>query len=248
MFSAAYQNIRNIKSRVVDQRKATIRRLKELYREGGIREVFRGVRDYYIHNVSDKTYQDKRVDNQYRWELISSHLKSEHTSLVDLGCADGYFVERAADRGLDVLGLEHNHNRVKRTANRLKSYSNIEIRQQTLAPDNIDKIPQSDVILFLTVQHHWVWQYGWSDAADMFRIVCDRANLVFYEPPGTEALKEDADLHPDDSKQYYEDVVRDLFGDSVTIVDSDIVAYKGNKRRDPLFVLDTSAYQYSDDT
>lgn len=136
-----FLNLRNIKSRLVDQRGATFRRLGELYDEGGIHEVFRGIRDYYRHNVSDRTYQDTRVDNEQRWQLIETYLHPEFETLVDLGCADGYFVEDAARLGLEVLGLEHNHNRVKKTSMRLSPYKNVVIRQQTIAPDNIDKIP-----------------------------------------------------------------------------------------------------------
>lgn len=239
-----FSNLRNIKYRLIDQRGATFRRLRELYKKGGIREVLRGIRDYYRHNVSDRTYQDTRVDNELRWQLIESYLKPEFETLMDLGCADGYFVKDAARLNLEVLGLEHNINRVKKTSKRLSSYQNVEIRQLTIAPNNINEIPESDVILFLTVHHHWVYQYGWSDAADMFRTVCDRGNLVFYEPPGNEALESGDELNPAKSQKYYRDVLKDVFGDSISILEVEMAAYKGGKRSDPVFVLDTSDYVF----
>ena len=244
MFSTILRNVQNVKYRVIDQRQSTVRRLRELYKNGGVSEVWRGIRDYYKNDIADSTYQDTRVDNQERWDLIESHLTAEHNSLVDLGCADGYFVEKAGELGLDVQGFEHNLNRVTRTADRLASLQNVSVQQKTIAPTNITDVPDTDVILFLAVHHHWVWQYGWTEATAMFRTVCDRANLVFYEPPGNTALQSDEELDPADSEQYYRTILHDLFGETVIVREIEMMAYKGNDRSDPLFVLDTSNYQY----
>lgn len=242
MLSNLRNNARTVKSRVIDQREATMRRLKELYREGGIREVFRGVRDYYQYNVADTSYHEDRVDNEHRWSLIEPHLDPDDEFLVDLGCADGFFVAQAASAGLNVLGIEGNQNRVERTRERFASADGVEVRQMFLSPDNVEEIPPADVVLFLTVHHHWVWQYGWEEAAEMFRIIADRADVMVYEPPGTKAIREgkQSGLDVDESADYYRDVLDEIFGDSVEILDCEMVAYTGGKRSDPFFVLDTS--------
>lgn len=242
MFSDLLNNIQHIKHRAIDQRHATIRRLRDLYSDGGMNEVYRGIRDYYVYNVSDSTYHDSRIDNDYRWSLIEEHLDPTYESLIDIGCADGFFLGKASDFGLTVLGLEHNNNRVRQTRDRFENDSNVEVRQMTISPDNISELEYCDVILFLTVHHHWVWQYGWAPAAKMFETVCDRANLVTYEPPGDKALVEDTDLDPAESIDYYSEVIDDLFGESVSIESVDMVPYSGGNRSDPLFILDSSAF------
>lgn len=244
MLSNIRRGLRAVKDRVINQRRATLRRLKQLYRDGGLSEVFRGIRDYYTHHVSAQAYQDERIDNEERWEFIETNIDSDHETLVDLGCAEGFFVEKAGEKGLTVLGLEHNRNRVEETAERLRHLPNVTIEQRTLAPDTIDELESCDVMLFLTVHHHWVYQYGWEEAADMFRTICDRAEVVFYEPPGNKALRTEDDLDSRESISYYESVLSDELGESVTCIDSKMVGYKGDSRSDPVFVLDTSRFEH----
>lgn len=245
MLSNLRNNVRTIKSTVVDQRQATVQRLRELYREGGVREVYRGMRDFYRYKIARSNYHDGRVDNEHRWSIIEPHLDPEFESLVDIGCADGFFIDRAADRGLRTIGIEGNQSRVHRARERVEPNDSVEVRQMYLSPDNIEELPRADVILFLTVHHHWVRQYGWEDAADMFRVVCDRANLVCYEPPGTRTLSDGAEteLAPEHSLKYYTEVIETIFGDNVDIVASEMTAYAGGDRSDPFFVLDTSDYR-----
>lgn len=245
MFSSIRKNLRTIKTGVIDQRQASIRRLKELYREGGIREVYRGVRDYYTYNVADNTYHESRSDNEERWEFIESHLEPDYDTLVDIGCADGYFSKCAADRGLTVYGLEGNQNRVERAKELCEEYNEVKIEQKYLSPDNITDTPSSGVVLFLTVHHHWIRQYGWDDAAEMFRYICNQTELVFYEPPGNKIISRDGSespLNPKDSIDYYSDEINQILGDQVTIIESRIFSYNDSARADPIFVLDTSQY------
>lgn len=37
-----------------------------------------------------------RVDDAERWAFVRRHLDADHDTLVDLGCAEGYFVDAAA--------------------------------------------------------------------------------------------------------------------------------------------------------
>jgi len=244
MLSNLLNNVRTIKSRVIDQHSATTRRVKELYNEGGVSEVSRGIRDYYEHNVSNTTYQDGRTDNEHRWSIIESHIQPDFQMLVDLGCADGFFVGKAAENGMRAHGIEGNYNRVERTQKQFASNNKVTIEQEFLSPDNIEKVPASDIILFLTVHHHWVWQYGWEQAADMFRVVADRGEIVCYEPPGNKAIRSGKKkMNPAESIEYYEAIITEIFGDSVTVLSKELVDYTGGARSDPLFVLDTSEFR-----
>lgn len=210
---------------------------------GGTSEVYRGIRDYYKYNIKDASYHSSRTDNEERWAFIHSHLSSDVESLVDIGCADGFFVEKAAAAGIFVSGIEGNQSRVDRARNRTSEYDNVDITHKYLAPDNIDNLPSSDAVLFLTVHHHWIRQYGWEAAAEMFRNLSRQTDIVFYEPPGNKTINRDgseSSLAPEQSIEYYEDEIVAIFEDHVNVVDVEMFEYGSSDRSDPIFVIDTS--------
>lgn len=217
----------------------------ELFREGGIRELSRGIRDYIKHDLGTG-YCDRRVDNEERWELISSHIDGNDQSLIDIGCAEGEFSARAAAMGLDVTALDRNVTRLETARTEHTGFDNLQFKRADLDPEMIDGLPETDVILFLTVHHHWIRAYGWDDAAEMFRTLLRKADTVIYEPPGHLAIKEsaeDANLDPEDSLEYYSHLLESDFGDAARIVDTTITDHMGDSgRSDPVFVLDSSGY------
>lgn len=243
--AALLRTVRKFKTQVLEQPRAALSRIRVLYRQGGIREVARGIRDFATYEPTLE-YRTGRVDNDDRWRVIQSQLQTEYDTLLDIGCADGYFVGRAAEASLDALGLDQNHDRLEEARRRLGSTTGVEFRHQSITPTSVDELPETDVTLFLTVHHHWVRQFGWDAAADMFRTVCDRADLVAYEPPGNLAVRTGGDIDPSASETYYRDVLDDLFGDEVDVLATEMVAYTGGDRSDPLFVLDTSNYSLAD--
>lgn len=223
--------------------KAAFKRCLELYHEGGPKEVYRGIRDYLKYDFG-QDYQDRRIDNEHRWEFISSFIDEEDQTLLDIGCAEGELAARAADMGLEVIGFDRNVTRLESAKRKHRSYSNLQFQRAELSPDTIRDLPDADVILFLTVHHHWIRAYGWEEATAMFHTLLAKADTVIYEPPGHIPIREsavDGDLDPGDSVSYYTDLIDSEFGDTATIVDVLMTDYKdGSHRRDPIFVLDTS--------
>ncbi|WP_418281973.1 class I SAM-dependent methyltransferase [Halorubrum sp. DTA98] len=221
-----------------------LRRCGELYREGGIRELSRGVRDYIEHDLGSD-YQERRSDNQDRWEFISSHIDEDARSLIDIGCAEGEFAARAAEMELDVTGFDRNVTRLHTARTEHAEYSNLRFERAELTPETIDELPEADVILFLTVHHHWVKAYGWDEAANMFRTLLEKGETVIYEPPGHIGIKESTEtgsLKPENSISYYTQILESDFGESARIVDVMLAEYKSDSdRADPIFVLDSGA-------
>lgn len=226
--------------------KVVLQRCAELYRDGGVRELSRGIRDYFYHDLLPGDYHDRRIDNTARWEFISSHIDEDDHSLIDIGCAEGEFAARAAKLGLDVVGFDRNVTRLHTAQNKYSEYENLQFKRAELSPDTIHELPDADVVLFLTVHHHWVKAYGWDASEEMFRTLLRNANTVFYEPPGHLPIKEsveDARLDPDASVDYYTELLQSTFGDSIRIVDVMMAEYMADAdRSDPIFVLDSSAY------
>lgn len=245
MSSGFREKLQTFKTGVIDQRAESLRRLKELYRIGGVSEVYRGVRDYYRYNIKDEHYHAARTDNEQRWSFIVSNIPAESTSLVDVGCADGFFVQKAAEQGLLVHGFEGNQSRVRRAEKAVEEYEDASVEQLYISPDNIDQLPASDVVLFLTVHHHWIRQYGWETAADMFRTIARKTELIFYEPPGNKVISQDGTeetLSPSDSLNYYETELKAIFDDSISVTGQTMVEYNNTDRSDPLFVIDTTDF------
>jgi len=222
--------------------KVVLRRCGELYREGGIREVCRGVRDYIEHDLGSD-YQERRSDNQDRWEFISSHIDEDARSLIDIGCAEGEFAARPAEMGLNVTGFDRNVTRLHTARTEHAEYSNLRFEEAELIPETIDELPEADVILFLTVHHHWVKAYGWDEAANMVRTLLQKGGTVIYESPGHMAIKESTEagsLDPANSINYYTQLLESEFGDTARIVDTMLAEYKSDSNRaDPVFVLDS---------
>lgn len=220
-----------------------LRRCGELYREGGIPEVARGIHDYINHDFGSD-YQDRRTDNQDRWEFIASYIDESDRTLIDIGCAEGEFASRAAEVGLDVVGFDRNVTRLETARMEHAEYSNLRLERSDLCPDTIDELPEADMALFLTVHHHWVKAYGWDEAAEMFRTLLRKMDTVVYEPPGHMAIKESTEsgsLDPENSIDYYTKILNSDFGDDLHILDVMIAEYKrGSGRSDPIFIIDSS--------
>lgn len=220
-------------------------RIRELYEGGGISEVSRGVRDYCVDNLPfiHENYADRRTDNPERWQFMAPHI-SEYDSVLDIGCAEGYFTKQAAAEGMFALGIDTNTERLRRATDATDFPQGSGFMHYRLDPENINDLPEFDVIFCLTVKHHWERQYGLEKAEDMFETLLEVCNQLVYEPPGDRPLIKDMEgsLDPEDSIPFYRDKLNALYGDSIDIVDQTMVEYRDvqSMRRDPIFIIDTS--------
>lgn len=239
-----------------------IQRIQELYKEGGVRNVSIGIyeylRDECLKSQSD-VYCETRADNEQRWEFIWPYIADADT-LLDIGCAEGYFSVKSAECGLSATGIDIDEERVRRAKKIIVDKEELEgqceFYTRKLSPKNIHGIPEVDVILSLTVHHHWEGDYGLDDAEKMFQILLDRCDTLIYEPPGDRPLVKDqyGTLDPVESAAFYTDRLKALYGDEIEILDQTMVGYKGENelptysyrdqpRNDPIFVIDTSSFQ-----
>lgn len=223
---------------------ALVARVLELYRDGGVTRVTNGVEEYLRTNtpfLQKPLYQQRRIDNERRWEIIETHLEDGHSSLLDVGCSQGYFTGKAAEYGLESVGVDLYEDEIA-IARRRHEGRNVTFEATEITPQNVGDLPQSDVVLFLTVHHHWVDQYGFDAAAEMIRTVCRGSELLVYEPPGDRYLGSDTNDIDRSVNEYYRDLIRALLNDDVRIAGDYTVPYTGGGRKDPLLVVDTSEY------
>jgi cyclopropane fatty-acyl-phospholipid synthase-like methyltransferase len=99
-----------------------------------------------------------------RWEIIKQSIEAFGAkTLVDLGCAEGFFVEQAAAQcGCFALGIEGDVRRLSlaqasATLNRVKGSGFI---YAEMTPEFVEKLPVFDAMLFMSVLHHIMYERG----------------------------------------------------------------------------------------
>lgn len=214
------------------------------YRERGINGLLSSsLRFIKRGGKLDTNYTEFRNDNERRWSLIESNLTGDDMTLLDIGCAHGYFTHRAATHGIHSTGIDNSEKRII-YAKRKYENANLKFEHKNISPENIRSIPSVDVTLFLTVHHHWVSSYGYDTGMEMFKVACSKCNKLFYEPPGNILLEENRQLDPDQSIEEYTNLITSI-SNNINIKSATLVPYSDEDgRRDPLFVLDVSCYSH----
>ncbi len=120
-------------------------------------------------------------------------------STIDVGCNIGYFVFRMAERGGLCLGVDWGRNEIA-LARRLASkqdvtnalFAQLEITEQTAAT-----LPTADLVICLSIFHHWARKLGLDGATLIMRRLADHAGhcLVFETGQPDEPTDWAGDLH-----------------------------------------------------
>lgn len=223
-----------------------VQRIGELYREQGARGAVRASIEYLrLHTplLPKPRYQHRRIDNELRWRLIRPYLES-YDSLLDIGCAQGYFTTRAAAVGLESIGIDVDREAIAYARQNTDSDASFDVTEVT--PETVTELPKTDVVLLLTVHHHWVDAYGFDAANEMLQTLCDAAELVVYEPPGDRYLGRDSAAIPRSPTAYYQELLHEITDGDVRVLADRTVPYTGAGRDDPFFVVDTSQFERDD--
>jgi hypothetical protein len=130
-------------------------------------------------------YQGGQRSVDDRWIFIRDELKQlEQGSVLDIGCAEGTFVKRAADElGWFGIGVERNrgpvlNGEVRRLTAGRRNYAVI---YADLNPDAIRRLPKCDVALCLAVVHHVINKSGLDAGREFLTAVASvtRCKLIF---------------------------------------------------------------------
>lgn len=130
-------------------------------------------------------YQKKRAEGlDERWQLIDSVIPPDSRSLLDIGCNLGDLTARAARRGLFSVGLDIDPRWPAQALERHAGVEHCAFMTMHLSPDNVELVPDFDVVLCLSVHHNWVDDFGPEPAARMLRELVSRTKRVFvFEGP-----------------------------------------------------------------
>jgi SAM-dependent methyltransferase len=158
---------------------------------GLIRSAFRVAKgsgqSYQPVEIGGRRYANVR-DSDARWQAVSQVLRAHDVrNLLDIGCAEGWFLRRAAaEHNCFAIGIEATdratvgelarlHDRVPRIAT-VRAF---------VTPDAIRSLPQFDAVLCLSVLHHVIRGFGIATAEQFLRALASRVGKVLIFEIGT---------------------------------------------------------------
>jgi len=234
----------------------TIKKAITIYQKKGLRILLKRTMLFFSWklkiNKIKKNFLEKfkpfhkwrRTDNLERWQSISPHINSTDQTCLDIGCASGFFTSKMADLGLLSVGIDVRKNRIKHARKIFRDKERCSFMLLELSPNNISKLPNFDVILLLTVYHHWCYHYGRENAEKMLRYLADVSNKIIFEPPGKESSKfSEVGNRPmkngESIVEYYISLLNKIFVNRVDVKYIGTTHYHTDKsRNDPLFLID----------
>lgn len=146
-----------------------------------------GGRTYQPVEIAGRRYANVR-DSDERWQAIAATLRAyDARNVLDIGCAEGWFVRRAAaDLGCFAIGVEATdtvivgelarlHDRAERSA----------LVRAFVTPAVIGALPKFDAVLCTSVLHHVIRAFGLASAEQFLRALSGRVGKVLIFEIGT---------------------------------------------------------------
>jgi SAM-dependent methyltransferase len=166
-----------------------------------------------------------------RWEQIAKYLPQQHgKSALDIGSCYGFFSIKMAERGYDVIGVDTNprHIRIARYAVPRGLRNHCNFLEKEFTPGNIDFLPPVDYTLFLSVWHHWVYNFGLPDATAMLISVWNKTRGAIYFESGEGEVIEEFKLpfNADNARQWLQAYLEKTCGGSIVRIISEHEAGK----------------------
>jgi SAM-dependent methyltransferase len=145
-----------------------------------IARLARSYEAYQPVRIGDRQLADGARTCLDRWSHIETILQRTNAkSLLDLGCAEGYFVQQAARHGCIGLGVDADMRRLTIAQNTsiLNGVSGAGFLYGQISVDFIEALPSFDVVLFLSVLHHVIHAQGIDYAAQIMTSILQRTRL-----------------------------------------------------------------------
>ena len=159
-------------------------------------QVFRIARPRRVYEpveIGGRRYQNKR-DAELRWEAIAAAIRHyDARSVLDIGCAEGWFLRRAAeDFGCFAIGIDGDDRRVilGEVARLHDGVERVAVMKGRLTPEDIGRLPPCDIVLCLSVVHHVMRDGGMAAAEKFVRALATRATKALLFEIGTSDEKE----------------------------------------------------------
>lgn len=127
--------------------------------------------------------RDPRASHE-RYRAIKAALPElVQPSVIDIGCNQGYFTFRLAEAGGVCLGFDADRNEimVARALAQLHNVKNVAFLQMQIDLHSVTALPHAQIVLCLSIYHHWVRHHGEAAANSILKQVAGKARhaLVF---------------------------------------------------------------------
>lgn len=158
-------------------------RLVGTYRSKGVRGLAGAARRKLLPGPApgrmDADYQQKVAGSlQERWRMIDDAIPSGCRTALDIGCNLGDITALCAGRGLWTIGVDRGAKLIAEARRRHGNVADCGFMQMRITPPDIERLPTFDVVLLLSVQHHWLMEYGPDVAGQMLRSLASRTTRV----------------------------------------------------------------------
>ena len=130
-----------------------------------------------------RAYQEKLAGSfEERCRQLESAIPPGAGSVLDIGCNLGDITAWCAARGLWAVGIDSSEVLVAEARVRHARAGNCAFLLQAIGPGDVSRLPVFDVVLMLSVHHHWLMAHGPEVAGRMLRDLAGRtARVLIFE-------------------------------------------------------------------
>jgi 2-polyprenyl-3-methyl-5-hydroxy-6-metoxy-1,4-benzoquinol methylase len=143
--------------------------------------------------IGGRRFSHKR-DAEARWNAIAGAIRQyDAHSILDVGCAEAWFLRRAAaEFGCFAIGVEATNRRVLlgEIARLHDGAERVAVLKAKLAPDDIRYLPACDIVLCLSVVHHVMREGGRNAAEEFVRALANCVGKALLFEMGTSEERE----------------------------------------------------------
>jgi SAM-dependent methyltransferase len=135
-----------------------------------------------LRRRSGKAYQEKVAGSlEERCRQLDSAIPRDAGSVLDIGCNLGDITAWCAGRGHWAVGIEANERLAGEARMRHAQVTGCGFIHHAIEPDDVPRLPVFDVVLLLSVHHHWLMAHGPEVAGRMLRDLAGRTGraLIF---------------------------------------------------------------------
>ena len=146
---------------------------------------------WIYHPINDNRVSEFKVirtDSSNRLEYILDNLVGD--TVLDIGCAEGYFTREIARRGYKVTGIDRNRDLVA-IARYLSILEGVDITYKVGDwGDIIKDYEHFDNILLLSVIHNDMKEIGVKEGLNKLKLIKNKTNRLFFEVPENKGEKQ----------------------------------------------------------
>jgi SAM-dependent methyltransferase len=212
--------------------------LSKFLHKFAIRRMIKDIQPYHPISIEGEVISNGERGCSDRWAVINEVVSKDQGSVLDLGCAEGYFVQRVArEYGCFVLGVDADVRRltIAQDVNVLNKNERAGFMYAHITPEFLGKLPTFDTVIFLSVLHHVMYEHGLDYARDFMKLIREKTakSLIFDMGQSNEITMQWAPLLPDmgpNPQEWIAEFIRSC-GFSVVVKMGETDAYRSNVSR-----------------